>query len=146
MEQESAQLILQSGAMGSGGEIFVLDMGEPVNIKDIAYELIRLNGLEPEKDIFIDYIGPRKGEKLREELRFSDERVVKTEHNKILMMKNLKVQEWENYLNAVNKLILSAKSYNFELILKEISKCVPNFIPDLNKSYPKISNSFLREI
>ena len=61
---ESAQLIFQAGSIGKGGEIFVLDMGSPVNIKEIAYELVRLNGLEPEKDIFVEYIGARPGEKL----------------------------------------------------------------------------------
>ena len=68
---EAAQLILQAGALGKGGEIYVLDMGDPVNIKDIAYELIRLSGLEPEKDISIDYIGSRPGEKMYEELLIS---------------------------------------------------------------------------
>ena len=65
---EAAQLILQAGALGRGGEIYVLDMGEPVNIKEIAYELIRLSGLEPEKDISIEYIGSRPGEKIHEEM------------------------------------------------------------------------------
>ena len=82
---ESAQLILQAGSMGNGGEIFVLDMGNPVNIKDIAYELIRLGYLEPEKDISIEYIGLRPGEKLFEELSTKEENVVGTTHEKILM-------------------------------------------------------------
>ena len=74
---ESAQLILQAGSIGKGGEIFVLDMGSPVNIKEIAYELVRLNGLEPEKDIFVEYIGARPGEKLFEELRTDEETLLK---------------------------------------------------------------------
>ena len=68
---EAAQLILQSGSMGKGGEIFILDMGKPVNIKDIAYELIRLRSWA--KDISIDYIGLRPGEKLKEELKGDQE-------------------------------------------------------------------------
>jgi FlaA1/EpsC-like NDP-sugar epimerase len=64
---EAAQLILQAGAMGRGGEIFILDMGKPVRILDMAKELIRLHGLEPDKDISIKLIGLRPGEKLYEE-------------------------------------------------------------------------------
>ena len=65
---EAAQLILQAGAFGQGGEIFVLDMGKPVKIIDLVRDLIRLHGLEPEKDIPIQYVGLRPGEKLFEEL------------------------------------------------------------------------------
>ena len=91
---ESAQLILQAGSMGKGGEIFVLDMGKPVNIKDIAYELVRLNGLEPEKDIFVEYIGARPGEKLFEELRTDEESIQSTAHRKIFMMNSENEFEW----------------------------------------------------
>ncbi|OPY92469.1 MAG: UDP-N-acetyl-alpha-D-glucosamine C6 dehydratase [Syntrophaceae bacterium PtaU1.Bin231] len=84
---EAAQLILQAGAMGEGGEIFILDMGEPVRIADMARDLIRLNGLEPDQDIAIEFIGLRPGEKLYEELITVGEGIVPTGHNKVLVLR-----------------------------------------------------------
>ncbi len=83
--REASQLILQASKMGVGGEIFVLDMGEPVKIKYLAEQMIRLSGLEPNKDIFIEYSGLRPGEKMYEELFYSDEIREKTQHKKILL-------------------------------------------------------------
>ena len=113
---EAAQLILQTGAMGSNGEIYVLDMGKPVNIKDIAYELIRLSGLEPEKDISIEYIGSRPGEKMFEELRTKEENIIETSNEKIMMMKNGQGYNWDHILEEVSTIISSAKLYNLSLI------------------------------
>jgi len=80
---EACQLITQAGAMGKGGEILVLDMGEPVKIVDLARDLIRLSGLEPNRDIEIKFTGVRPGEKLYEELMVDEEHVDKTKHPKI---------------------------------------------------------------
>jgi FlaA1/EpsC-like NDP-sugar epimerase len=80
---EACQLIMQAGVMGAGGEIFVLDMGEPVKIVDLARDLIRLSGLDPDKDIEIKFSGVRPGEKLFEELATDEESVDKTKHPKI---------------------------------------------------------------
>ncbi len=80
---EAAQLVLQAGAFAKGGEIFVLDMGNPVKIYDLAEDLIRLSGLEPNKDIKIEITGLRPGEKLYEELLMSEEGLRDTAHNKI---------------------------------------------------------------
>lgn len=82
---EASQLVLQAGAMGAGGEIFVLDMGEPVKIVDLAKDMIRLSGLRPFEDVEITFTGVRPGEKLFEELEAHGEEMQKTRHPKILI-------------------------------------------------------------
>lgn len=82
---EAVQLVIQAGALAKGGEIFVLDMGSPVRIMDLARDYIRLSGLEPDKDIQIEIIGLRPGEKLYEELLLSDEGLQATTHHKIFI-------------------------------------------------------------
>jgi FlaA1/EpsC-like NDP-sugar epimerase len=84
---EASQLVLQAGALGSGGEIFILDMGEPVKIVDLAEDMIRLSGLVPYEDIDIVYTGARRGEKLFEELEINGENLVTTHHPKIFIGK-----------------------------------------------------------
>jgi FlaA1/EpsC-like NDP-sugar epimerase len=86
---EACQLILQTGAMGNGGEIFILDMGTPIKIDDMARDLIRLSGFEPDVDIKIEYIGLRPGEKLFEELITEGENIVPTRHEKIMVLKGI---------------------------------------------------------
>ena len=85
---EAVQLVLQAGAIGKGGEVFVLDMGEPVKILDLATDLIRLSGLEVGTDIEIRFTGARPGEKLYEELFFDSESALPTDHPKVLRAKN----------------------------------------------------------
>ncbi len=82
---EASLLVLQAGAMGEGGEILVLDMGEPVRIDELARKMIELSGYEPGRDIEIVYTGPRPGEKLYEELELAGEQIAKTRHPKILI-------------------------------------------------------------
>jgi FlaA1/EpsC-like NDP-sugar epimerase len=81
---ESVQLIVQAGALGTSGDIFVLDMGEPVKIVDLAHNMIRLSGKEPDRDIAVEFIGARPGEKLKEELWGDGETSTATSHPKIL--------------------------------------------------------------
>src|SRR6202030_287107 len=80
---EASQLVMQAGAIGQGGEIFVLDMGEPIRILDLAHEMIRRSGLKPNEDIAIEFTGVRPGEKLSEELAGQNERTMPTSHKKI---------------------------------------------------------------
>ena len=80
---EATQLVLQAFSIGKGGEIFVLDMGEPVKIVDLARNLVLLSGLQPDRDIKIKFTGLRPGEKLFEELNLHDEYLVPTSHAKI---------------------------------------------------------------
>ncbi|MBN1626843.1 MAG: polysaccharide biosynthesis protein [Deltaproteobacteria bacterium] len=84
---EACQLILQAGSMGTGGEIFILDMGVPIKISDMAEDLIRLSGFKPHEDIPIKFIGLRPGEKLKEELITEGEGIVETSHEKIMVLK-----------------------------------------------------------
>ena len=108
---EAAQLVLQAGAFAKGGEIFVLDMGEPVKIYDLAEELIKLSGFEPHEDIKIKVTGLRPGEKLYEELLMSEEGLTNTSHSKIYIGKptfesidklNSKLEELNNILKERN--------------------------------------------
>jgi FlaA1/EpsC-like NDP-sugar epimerase len=88
---EAVQLIIQAGAIGESGEIYVLDMGPPVKIIDLAHNMIRLSGKEPDVDIQIEYIGVRPGEKLHEELWSAEEQAAPTSHPKILRSGGLRV-------------------------------------------------------
>ncbi len=86
---EASSLVLQAGAYAKGGEIFVLDMGEPVRIDKLARDMIRISGLVPDIDIPIQYIGLRPGEKMREELFLPEEHFVETDHKKIFSLKQV---------------------------------------------------------
>jgi FlaA1/EpsC-like NDP-sugar epimerase len=81
---EASQLIIQAGAIGESGDVYVLDMGTPVKIIDLAHDMIRLSGKEPDVDIAIEFIGVRPGEKLHEELWGDGENAAPTQHPKIL--------------------------------------------------------------
>tara|TARA_Y100000590_G_scaffold135676_1_gene155300 strand:- start:1360 stop:2523 length:1164 start_codon:yes stop_codon:yes gene_type:complete len=127
---EAAQLILQAGSIGSGGEIFVLDMGEPVLIKDIAIELIKLSGFSPEIDIPIEYIGLRPGEKMFEELMISGENITYSPHEKIMILKNKISHGWNQIIAESEKVVNESKSYNVNNIKKSLINLVPEYSPD----------------
>lgn len=106
---EAVQLVLQAAAIGEGGELFVLDMGEPVRIIDLAREMIRLSGFEPEVDIPIEIVGRRPGEKLHETLVDDGERVEPTEHPKIMRVRSGRVDA-RAVGDAVRQLILATQA------------------------------------
>ena len=120
---ESVQLVMQAGAMGKGGEVFVLDMGEPITIYQVAEELIRLSGLEPDKDIPIVISGKRPGEKLFEELLTAEEGTTVTFHKKIYSTR-ITAKIDKDYIKKIDSLISHARedkdSEKIFLLLKEL--------------------------
>lgn len=128
---EAVQLVLQSAYLAKGGEIFVLDMGEPVKIKDLAYNLIRLSGLEPEKDIEIKYTGLRPGEKLFEELLIkSDNNHEITSMDKIFIEKPVAFDSI-NLFSTIKKLKSAANDNNKQAIVTLLESLVPTYKTDI---------------
>ena len=116
--QEASQLILQCGALGRDGEIFLLEMGKPIRIVEMAKDLIRLSGLEPGIDIPIVFTGLRPGEKLYEELQLLDEKKVSTSHSKIMILQDQNSHiPWSVFKPKLSELIDSSIDLNSEKIL-----------------------------
>ncbi|MCR1900066.1 polysaccharide biosynthesis protein [Irregularibacter muris] len=122
---EASQLVLQAGGMARGGEIFILDMGDPVKIVDLARDLIRLSGFIPDEDIKIEFTGLRPGEKLYEELLTAEEGLVATKHAKILISQPISHNAIE-FMKELEKLkgVLSKSGEEIAQVMKEI---VPSF-------------------
>ncbi len=123
---EACQLVLEAGAMGAGGEIFIFDMGEPVKIIDLAKKMIRLAGLLPEKDIKIKVIGLRPGEKLYEELLTDTSKNLSTHHEKIMIAQDMD-HNYSKLCEDIEELILSAKENSSKEVVKKMKKIVPEF-------------------
>ncbi len=123
---EAVQLVMEAGAMASGGEIFVLDMGEPVRIYDLACDMIRLMGLQPERDIKIVYTGLRPGEKLFEELSLQEEDVTKTNNSKIYICAPVR-EDFDNFATQLGKLRDALIDQNNEELFEAVSKIVTTF-------------------
>lgn len=128
--EEAAQLILQAGAMGMGGEIFILKMGIPVKIVKLAYDLIKLLGHEPEKEISIKYTGLRPGEKLYEELITEGEGIVPTKHEKIMVLQG-NGKSKEEMKELLNRLKLTAAVHDGRGIKEILQEIIPEYTPDL---------------
>jgi FlaA1/EpsC-like NDP-sugar epimerase len=132
---EASQLILQAGALGTGGEIFILEMGTPVKIADMARDLIRLSGKDPDRDIEIRYTSLRPGEKLYEELITEGEGIVGTAHEKILVIKSngcfqphTTQEAYRHWLNErLEALYNAADTYNACLIKDCLREIVPEY-------------------
>ncbi len=123
---EASQLVLQAATMGDGGEIFILDMGEPVLISDLAEDLIRLKGLRPGEDIEIQYTGMRPGEKLFEELSVADESAEKTYHAKIFVGR-LEGRPLDVLDRHVTALSVHAQQGDLATLRVALRKIVPEF-------------------
>jgi FlaA1/EpsC-like NDP-sugar epimerase len=139
---EASQLILQAAAMGEGGEVFILKMGTPVKIADMARDLIRLSGKEPDVDIKIIYTGLRDGEKLYEELITEGEDILPTGHEKIMVLHSNRHDAEANYLQTIkaklksdiDELIKCSLLHDTKAIKKKFQEIVPEYTPQENEA------------
>ena len=128
--QEAAQLILQAGAYGKKGKIFLLEMGKPIKILQLARDLIRLSGLEPDRDISIVFTGLRPGEKLYEELQSLDEKVIPSEHKKIMILDDSNHEmSWDALKNTIEDLLNIAENLDSDEIQSKLSQLLPDYKP-----------------
>lgn len=130
---EACQLVLEAGAMGNGGEIFIFDMGKPVKIIDLAKKMIRLAGFIPDKDINIKIIGLRPGEKLYEELLNDSSKTLPTYNNKIMISQDI-CDDFEDIKESIVELINITKKYSNLQVVAQMKKIVPEF-KSMNSEY-----------
>jgi len=123
---EACQLVLEAGAMGNGGEIYIFDMGKPVKIYDLAEKMIKLAGFIPNVDIKIDIVGLRPGEKLYEELLNDNSKTIPTHHEKIMIAQEIE-EEFEELHQDIIELISGSVVYNDEAIVAQMKKIVPEY-------------------
>ena len=135
---EACQLILQAAAMGSRHAIYTLDMGEPVSIRLLAEQMIRLAGKKPERDIAIVYTGLRQGEKLHETLFHADERYRPTSHPKILQAEARGILE-ERVFHALGRMREAVGEYDLPTLSQLLRDSVPEFSPQAPASQPEVA-------
>ncbi|WP_310594333.1 nucleoside-diphosphate sugar epimerase/dehydratase [Flavobacterium sp.] len=123
---EACQLVLEAGAMGNGGEIYIFDMGKPVKIYDLARKMIKLAGFTPDVDIKIDVVGLRPGEKLYEELLNDSAKTIPTHHEKIMIAQEME-EEFEDLHQDIIELITGSDVFDNEAIVSQMKKIVPEF-------------------
>ena len=133
---EACQLVIEAGAMGNGGEVFIFDMGEAVKIIDLAKKIIRLAGYTPYKEIDIKVIGLRPGEKLYEELLNKNSSTLPTYNDKIMIAK-VETYDYAKVCNDISELLEFANSQNKDAIVKKMKAIVPEFI-SMNSDYKKL--------
>ncbi len=124
---EAVQLVLEAGGIAAGGEIFVLDMGQPVRIYDLACDLIMLHGLKPGVDIKIEFCGLRPGEKLFEEIKLAEEDVSKTDNNKIYVLKQSE-NDYTEFSGRLDELEHACRAGNTVKLFESVRGMVPSFI------------------
>jgi FlaA1/EpsC-like NDP-sugar epimerase len=130
---EASQLVIQAGTIGNGGEILVLDMGEPVRIVDLATDMIRLSGLEVGRDVEIIFTGLRPGEKLFEELHYADAEYLPTRHPKILVLGGARRDPQQ--LHAAVDSLLTIDDTNSRRIVECLRELVPEYKPGVTSPY-----------
>jgi FlaA1/EpsC-like NDP-sugar epimerase len=135
---EACQLVLEAGAMGKGGEIFIFDMGQPVKIIDLAKKMIRLAGFIPYKDIDIKIIGLRPGEKLYEELLNDTSKTLATHNEKILIAQEIQ-DNFKTIHAATINLLESIEEISNEEIVASMKKIVPEF-KSMNSVFQTLDN------
>jgi FlaA1/EpsC-like NDP-sugar epimerase len=133
---EASQLILQAGALGNGGEVFILDMGQPIKIIDIANELIRLSGYEPDLDIPIKFTGTRPGEKKVEELALPSEKLDRTKHDKIFVLNDLGItnKTLENIISGIDELKIGLSGRTANQVRSILSSILPEYEPYISSN------------
>jgi len=124
---EASQLAIQACIMGSGGEVYVLNMGEPINILDLATNMIKLYGMEPHKDIEIVYTGPREGEKITEEIITEDEVLVESRFKHIFEAKDNGTFNKEEISSILFDIEKEIETFDYENLFKEIKRLIPDF-------------------
>jgi FlaA1/EpsC-like NDP-sugar epimerase len=131
---EAAQLVIQAGSMGEGGDVFVLDMGQPVKIVDLAEKMIRLSGLSlrsnsnPYGDIAIEFSGLRPGEKLYEELLIGDN-VQPTEHS-MIMRASEEYLSWDVFKERLSELLEVVEADDFQRVRQILRETVSGYVPE----------------
>lgn len=138
---EAVQLVLQAGALGKGGEVFVLDMGDPIKIVDLARDLIKLSGYEVGKDIDIEYVGLRPGDKLFEELFIPGEEYQRTAHKKIFIAANASRFVPDDFNKSIDALLAAAERDDTQAILVGLKNLIPAFEPLSQGTAAKLQNS-----
>ena len=122
---EAVQLIIQAGALATNGEIFILDMGAPINIQELAEELIRLSGLKPNKDIKIEYRGARPGEKIKEELNEKNEQLEETGRERILKIVNPLFIPWPELQSQIRAALDASMRVDRRALYEIFSRLIP---------------------
>ncbi|MBP5711305.1 MAG: polysaccharide biosynthesis protein [Bacteroidales bacterium] len=123
---EACQLVLNAGAFGKGGEIFIFDMGKSVKIYDLAKKMIQLSGLTLDKDIKIEFSGLRPGEKLYEELLANQENTIQTQHKKIMVAK-VRTYNYDEIYKEIDELIAMQDGTSFDIV-KKMKSIVPEYV------------------
>ena len=139
---EACQLILQAGSMGKGGEIFVLEMGDPVSVLYLAEQMIKLSGKQPGRDIEIKFTGLRPGEKLSEELFHHEEDLVGTDHKKILLAKQ-RIQDWKQFEKSIEQIETACGVYDEQKALNIVLKLVPELIQEESAVFSKEQSNII---
>jgi FlaA1/EpsC-like NDP-sugar epimerase len=138
---EATQLVLQAGVIGNDGDIFVLDMGEPVKIVDLAREMITLSGLRPGEDIEIVFTGVRPGEKLYEELSVKGEDMGPTAHEKIYVWRNRK-EDWLRICRLISEILAAVDDHSEAQLRQRLIELVPEYQPpETSATRPVLSSA-----